>query len=357
MRRPTATGRCCASAGRRASAIVRSAIYPTANRGFARRLLEPPVAVRRRRWPPRRPSGPADVVVVESPPLFLAGAGASATRRPSARRWSSTSPTAGRRARCSSARCRTAARSRPPRRLERWAYRRAAAVTVPTEGLARELGAEPAAAGRVTRLPPAVDSDALRRRGAARRAATGRCASSTRGPSGSRTASRRCSKPPGSRGRTSVRGDGRGRGRRGGPAGGDGARATCACSGSSRPRPCRSSTRRPTRAWCSCATGRSSPARCRPSCSSAWPPGGRRCCRRAARPPRCSSAAGAGLVGGARGPARARGGVPGAARRPGAARPLGAAGRAASARALRPARCRCARGRSCSRGWRQRARR
>src|SRR3954451_17355612 len=56
-------------------AIVRSAIYPTANRGFARRLLNhASLAASALATAPA--SGAADVVVAESPPLFTAAAGA-----------------------------------------------------------------------------------------------------------------------------------------------------------------------------------------------------------------------------------------------------------------------------------------
>lgn len=43
--------------------------------------------------------------------------------------------------------------------LERVIYRRSAAITVPTDGLLRDLGALPSACGRVHRLGPSVDVD------------------------------------------------------------------------------------------------------------------------------------------------------------------------------------------------------
>src|SRR5215213_3723998 len=53
--------------------VVRSAVVPAPNRGFARRLADHAAfavsSLATSRW-----SGPADVVVAESPPLFLAGA-------------------------------------------------------------------------------------------------------------------------------------------------------------------------------------------------------------------------------------------------------------------------------------------
>ena len=135
--------------------IVRSAIYPTANRGFARRLANH-LSLCASALATAPASGPADVVVVESPPLFLAGAGAAyaaVKRAPMvlnvADRFPASAVELGA---LNDPRAIAAAE-----RLERWAYRRSAAVTVPTEGLERALGAEPAAAGRVFRLPPAVD--------------------------------------------------------------------------------------------------------------------------------------------------------------------------------------------------------
>lgn len=136
--------------------VVRSAIFAAENRGFARRLLgHGSLCVSA--LATAAASGPADVVVVESPPLFLAAAGAAyaAVKRAPlvvnvADRWPASAVELGalddRRAIAAAV------------RLEGWIYRRAAAVTVPTEGLERALDAEPDAAGRVVRLPPAVDA-------------------------------------------------------------------------------------------------------------------------------------------------------------------------------------------------------
>jgi glycosyltransferase involved in cell wall biosynthesis len=135
--------------------VVRSAIYPTANRGFARRLANH-LSLCLSAVASSPASGPAGVVVAESPPLFLAAAGvayAAGKRAPLvvnvADRWPASAVELGA---LGDARAIAAAEA-----LERWIYRRAAAVTVPTEGLARDLGAEPAAAGKVHRLAPAVD--------------------------------------------------------------------------------------------------------------------------------------------------------------------------------------------------------
>jgi colanic acid biosynthesis glycosyl transferase WcaI len=137
--------------------VVRSAVYPAVNRGFARRLLNhasfassalltAPLA------------GAADVVVVESPPLFLAGSAIAYARAKRARlvmnvadRWPASAVELG------------ALRDRRAVRAAEWleatCYRAAAAVTVPTRGLAHELSQHPAAAGKVHWMPPAVDVD------------------------------------------------------------------------------------------------------------------------------------------------------------------------------------------------------
>ena len=200
--------------------IVRSAVYAAPNAGFARRvanhtrfaasaLLTAPAA------------GAADVVVAESPPLFLAGAAvayARAKRAPLvlnvADLWPDSAVAIGA---LSGRRSIAAARA-----LEDWAYRHAAAITVPTEGMAERLEARPSAAGRAVHMPPAVDVERFaglpRRRDARGR----RCGCSTRGRSGSRTASGRCSPPRSSPGPDIVARDDRGRGR--GGAGAAGAR-------------------------------------------------------------------------------------------------------------------------------------
>jgi glycosyltransferase involved in cell wall biosynthesis len=135
--------------------IVRSAIYPTANRGFGRRLANH-LSLCASALATAPASGAADVVVVESPPLFLAAAGvlyAAMKRTPLvinvADRWPASAVELGA---LTDARAIAAAEA-----LERWAYGRAAAVTVPTEGLVRDLGAVPGAVGKVERLAPAVD--------------------------------------------------------------------------------------------------------------------------------------------------------------------------------------------------------
>lgn len=135
--------------------IVRSAVYPAPNRGFARRianhasfalsaLLTAPAA------------GPADVVVVESPPLFLAGAAipyAGLKHAPLvvhvADLWPDSAVELGalRRPRAIAA----------ARRLERSCYRAAAAIACPTAGIAAELRRRPEAGPKVRRIAPSVD--------------------------------------------------------------------------------------------------------------------------------------------------------------------------------------------------------
>lgn len=137
--------------------VVRSAVYPAANRGFARRLAghlsfagsalaSAPLA------------GPADVVVVESPPLFLAGAAIAYARIKRAALvvnvadlWPDSAIELG------ALRSRGAIRA--ARAIERAVYRSAAAITCPTEGIAEELERRPEAAGRAVLMRPAVDLD------------------------------------------------------------------------------------------------------------------------------------------------------------------------------------------------------
>ncbi len=143
--------------GARGEAIVRSAVYPTANRGFAKRMVNHS-SLCASALVTAPATGRTDVVVVESPPLFLAAAGvayAASKRAPLvvnvADRWPASAiqlgALTGRRA------------IGVAEALERWIYAHATAVTVPTPALVREIGAEPAARGRVELLPPAVDCE------------------------------------------------------------------------------------------------------------------------------------------------------------------------------------------------------
>jgi len=139
----------------RHAGVVRSAVYATPNRGFARRLANH-LSFAASALATQPLSGPADVVVVESPPLFLAAAGVAYAKAKSAAlvinvadRWPASAVELGA---LTDPRAVWAAE-----RLERWCYRHAAAITVPTAGLQTALGALPEAAGTVHRLGPAVD--------------------------------------------------------------------------------------------------------------------------------------------------------------------------------------------------------
>jgi glycosyltransferase involved in cell wall biosynthesis len=136
--------------------VVRSLVLPAPNRGFARRvanhlsLAGSAVATARR-------AGPADVVLAETPPLFTAAAAVAYARLAGARlvlnvsdRWPASAVELGALA---DARAIAAAE-----RLERWCYRRAAAIAVPTDGLRAALEGVSEASGRVHRLGPAVDT-------------------------------------------------------------------------------------------------------------------------------------------------------------------------------------------------------
>lgn len=135
--------------------VVRTAVYPAPNRGFGRRLLDhASLAASAVAGAPL--SGPADVVVCESPPLFLAGAAIAFARLKRAPlllnvadRWPASAVELG---------ALTDSRAiRAAEWLERAAYRSAAAISVPTEGLVEDLRTHPAARGKLVRLGPSVD--------------------------------------------------------------------------------------------------------------------------------------------------------------------------------------------------------
>ena len=135
--------------------VVRSAVYAAPNAGFRRRLANH-ASFAASALATAAAAGPADVVVVESPPLFTAGAAvpyARLKRAPlvlnAADLWPDSAVAIGVLA---EGRAVAAARA-----LEEWAYRHSAAVTVPTEGMVRLLDARPSARGRVVHMPPAVD--------------------------------------------------------------------------------------------------------------------------------------------------------------------------------------------------------
>ena len=137
--------------------IVRSAVYPAANRGFAPRLADH-TAFALSALATSRAAGLLDVVVGESPPLFTAAAGAIYARSKRAAyvvnvadRWPASAVELGA---LRNARAIAAAEG-----LERWVYRQADLVLSPTEGIATTLAGVPDAAGKSHRVWPVVDLD------------------------------------------------------------------------------------------------------------------------------------------------------------------------------------------------------
>jgi glycosyltransferase involved in cell wall biosynthesis len=137
--------------------VLRSAVYPAPNRGFARRLAGHGVlACSALAGAPA--AGAQDVIVVESPPLFTAAAGAAyaALKRAPlivnvADRWPESAVQLGL--------LRNRGAIAAAAALERWCYRRAALITVPTAGIEGALNALRDSAGKVQRVWPAVDLD------------------------------------------------------------------------------------------------------------------------------------------------------------------------------------------------------
>ena len=137
--------------------VVRSLVLPAPNRGFALRLANH-LCFAASSLATARHAGPADVVLAETPPLFTAAVGVAYARIAGARlvlnvsdRWPASAVELG------------ALRGRRAialaEGLERWCYRHATAVAVPTDGLRAALAAEPAVGDKVVRLGPAVDTD------------------------------------------------------------------------------------------------------------------------------------------------------------------------------------------------------
>ncbi len=135
--------------------VIRSWVHPAANRGFARRLANhssfalSAVAT-------AALAGDADAVVVETPPLFLAGAGIAYARLKRAPLvlhvsdlWPDSAIELGalRRSRMIAA----------ARAVERRSYEAAAAIVVPTAGIESTLIQRPEAGSKVRRFPPSVD--------------------------------------------------------------------------------------------------------------------------------------------------------------------------------------------------------
>jgi glycosyltransferase involved in cell wall biosynthesis len=137
--------------------IVRSWIYPAPNRGFARRLANH-ASLAASALAAAPAGGPADVLLVETPPLILAGAAIAYARAKRARLvlnvadlWPDSAVEMGT---LSSPRAIVAAQ-----RLERAAYRQAAAIACPTEGIFDRLRGRAESAGKAALMRPAVDLD------------------------------------------------------------------------------------------------------------------------------------------------------------------------------------------------------
>lgn len=137
--------------------VVRTAVLPAPNRGFAMRLANHAAfAVGALVLSPL--AGRADAVVVETPPLFLAGAAigyAQAKRAPLVVHVSDLWP--------DSAVALGALRRPGPialaRALERACYRSADAIVCPTAGIEATLSGRPEAGSKVRRIPPGVDTE------------------------------------------------------------------------------------------------------------------------------------------------------------------------------------------------------
>jgi glycosyltransferase involved in cell wall biosynthesis len=135
--------------------VLRSWVYAAPNRGFARRLANH-ASMATAALAAAPAGGPADVLLVETPPLLLAGAAVAYARAKRARLvlnvadlWPDSAVEMGT---LSSSRAIAAAR-----RLERTAYREAAAIACPTEGIFAALGARPESAPKAALMRPAVD--------------------------------------------------------------------------------------------------------------------------------------------------------------------------------------------------------
>jgi colanic acid biosynthesis glycosyl transferase WcaI len=135
--------------------VLRSAVYPTPNRGFARRLANH-LAFATSALATSPAAGPIDVVVAETPPLFTAAAGVAYARLKGAALalnvsdlWPESAIELGA---LSDGRAAASAHA-----LARLCYRRARLITAPTRGIVESLAQRPEARGKVAQVPPAVD--------------------------------------------------------------------------------------------------------------------------------------------------------------------------------------------------------
>jgi glycosyltransferase involved in cell wall biosynthesis len=135
--------------------VIRSAVIPAANRGRMRRLLDH-ASFAAGAVITSRAAGAADVVIVETPPLFTAGAAIPYARLKRAALvlnvsdlWPDSAVELGA--------VRASAAIRAARALESRCYRAADAIVCPTEGIEGRLESRPEAAAKVHRVLPAVN--------------------------------------------------------------------------------------------------------------------------------------------------------------------------------------------------------
>jgi glycosyltransferase involved in cell wall biosynthesis len=135
--------------------IVRAPVYPAPNRGVGRRLLNH-LSFAATSLAGALGAGPADAVIVETPPLFTAASGvaiAAFKRAPLLLNVADLWPDAA----IQFGALRHPAVIAPARALERFAYRQAAMIAVPTPGLERTLRERGLPADRLLVTPHGVD--------------------------------------------------------------------------------------------------------------------------------------------------------------------------------------------------------
>jgi colanic acid biosynthesis glycosyl transferase WcaI len=141
--------------------VVRSLVYPTPNRGFARRLANH-AAFAAGALATCSAAGPVDVVVAETPPLFTACSGvlyAKVKRAALALNVSDLWPeSAIELGAIGEGRAAGAAHA-----LARLCYRQAGLIAAPTRGIVESLATRPQARGKVVQVPPAVDLERFAR--------------------------------------------------------------------------------------------------------------------------------------------------------------------------------------------------
>jgi colanic acid biosynthesis glycosyl transferase WcaI len=137
--------------------VVRSAVYPAPNRGFGKRIANH-VSFALSALASSHASGPADAVIVETPPLLLAGSAIAYSRGKNSAlivnvsdMWPDSAVALGtlRRPRLVGA----------ARRLEHACYGAASAIVCPTRGIETALGGLDVAHGKVHRIHPSVDPE------------------------------------------------------------------------------------------------------------------------------------------------------------------------------------------------------